>query len=283
MKQKFLCLILFFLFSFHFVWQSNGQDLITTSQGDSINCYITKVKPRYIHFLNKNAEGETFQSLISVDSVTYYALDFFEEPEINDEILAYEKSGTGVLITFDVAYSHRLGKVDASLPSGFAKQIKNGVSFSAQFGYLYSRTSGFGFQFNRHFSNADFSGTVLGSGTDKVKINFFDPAFYFQSKSEYSKTILISSFSIGYMGLDESLESSKSSDAVIKGSSLGIGYSGFLGGQVNDVIVLSAKLGFIYGSVSQIEINGQKVQLQGDKRENLSTLSFGASIGFLLK
>ena len=278
MKSR-LFTIVFFTFSlslfYSFGW---SQDLIATKKGDSINCYITKIKPDYIHFVMKGTDGKPLTTLIARNLVESYETDYYSESEISYDLIENNQSKSGVLISFDFAYSLRLGKVDSSIPSSFAKQLKNGTAFTAQVGYFYSNTGGFGLLYNRHSTSADF-----GSLTDKVRITYVAPVFYFQTASDMDKSVFTYGFSLGYLGFSEELKDSSQGFLSLKGSSLGVGIHFYLGGQINDVIRLSAKAAVIAGTLSELEANGQSIQLQDEQKENLSTFTLGASIGFLLK
>ncbi len=274
-------LLFFFLFSF---FSSVSQDLIVTQQKDSLNCYIKKVKPDYIYFLLKNSNAETINSLLPRDSVAYYEFNFFEEPELSQEVLKLEKKHTGVFLAVDFAYSNRLGSIDSNIPSSWAKQLKNGFAFSLQFAYFFSNTGGMGILYNNHSTNVEFSSTsTFGSGTDKVNISFIAPTYFFQHSSGISNFVFTSALSIGYLGFKETLTTTSNATLNLKGASLGIGYTAYIGAQLNDVVRLSAKAGVILGGLSEVEINGQNVQLPDSQRENLSTFSIGASLGFLIK
>lgn len=273
-------LLLFFSLSF---FSSVSQDLIITQQNDSLNCYIKKVKPDYIYFLVKNSNAETINSLLPRDSVVYYEFNFFEESELSQEILRLEKKHTGVFLAADFAYSNRLGPTDSSIPSSWAKQLKNGRAFSFQVAYFFSNTGGVGILYNNHSTNAEFSGTPFGSSTDKVSISFIAPTYFFQHSSGISNFVFTSALSIGYLEFKETLVTTSNPTLNLKGASLGVGYTAYIGAQLNDVVRLSAKAGVILGSLSEVEINGQNVQLPDSQRENLSTFSLGVSLGFLLK
>lgn len=279
MKPYLLKLTIFTINLFLVNTMSYSQDLIATKKGDSINCYITKVKPDYIHFLMKGKDGKPFNTVIARNSVAYFEVDYYTQSEVGNDIIKLQQSKSGVLFSFDYAYSLRLGEVDGSIPSSIAKQLKNGTSFTAQFGYFYANTAGFGLIYNRHSTHAV---STTSSIDDKVIISYVAPVFYFQNASDMNKAVFTSGFSIGYLGFNEKL-SSPQGGFNLKGSSLGVGLHAYIGSQVNDVVRLSFKASFIAGSLSSVVINGQSVQLPEDQRENLSTLSLGASIGFLLK
>lgn len=278
-SNNYIFFLSFFLLSF---FSSVSQDLIVTQQNDSLNCYIKKVKPDYIHFLFKNSNAEVINSLLPKDSVTYFEFNFFEESELSLEVLKLEKKHTGVFLAADIAYSNRLGSIDSNIPSSWSKQLKNGFAFSLQFAYFFSNTGGMGILYNNHSTNVEFSGSsTFGSGTDKVNISFIAPTYFFQHSSGISNFVFTSALSIGYLGFKETLTTTSTLN--LKGASLGVGYTAYIGAQLNDVVRLSAKAGIILGSLSEVEINGQNVQLPDSQRENLSTFNIGASLGFLIK
>jgi len=72
------------LFVAIFIGSGRGQDLIVTTEGDSINCKITKAEPDYIYFTFKH-KGEMRNTLLSVAQVKTYTYNYYSNSEVPSE------------------------------------------------------------------------------------------------------------------------------------------------------------------------------------------------------
>lgn len=78
MKKPFI----FSIILLSMVFKLQAQDLIVTTDGDSIHCKITKTTKEYVHFTFKHND-QIRNTLLSVDQIAAKEKDYFEESELS--------------------------------------------------------------------------------------------------------------------------------------------------------------------------------------------------------
>ena len=129
--------IILFIFTLYFL-SSFAQDLIVTTEGDSLNCKITKEAPDYIYF-TYNHEGEIRKTLLTFSSVRSYQKDYFEKSEIPQEKSRIKSKYPRIRLAAQGGWSYLIPKISdnlGSLLTNYMEELKTGPHFGFDFNYF---------------------------------------------------------------------------------------------------------------------------------------------------
>jgi len=282
---------LFVLFSITVLSSSlYAQDLIVTSEGDSLNCKITKIKAENIYF-TFNYKGEVRSTIIPVSKVVGYQRDYFQTPEVP----AWRVVGNSIYphfrVAINVGWSYRIAKIADDVPSDYKqylKGLKSGLNYGIDLSYYFSEQFGFGIQYCNNWSKNETNitatfpdGSVIdGIMSDNISINYIGPYFSMRLLDAKQKNSFLMDLGMGYTGYRD--------DAVIisafsmKGNCLGFNMSIGYDIGISKKFALGFKLAYLSGSLRQIEVfdgvQTETIQLDADSYESLSRIDL--SIGF---
>ncbi len=271
--------LILFLF---FIVVSNtlfAQDIIIKQAGDSIQCYITKVKRDSIYYKYWNLE-KIEDEVLALNQVKRFEYYFYEHYKTIVEEKT-DSSKVKVDISFGVGLSFRLGKMDPSISKENEADYRNGFNFTGRAGIIISDVFGFGIKYNQHGTKAG----VVGFQSI-VKIKYFGPYLLLQTKPINNIMVFSGLFGVGKLSYNEKLVESLSflsNTYEYNGSTTGIN----IGGSYN--LILSQHLNFsldvniITGKID----DGELVDKNGNITTNLpeesaSTFNFGFSFHLLL-
>lgn len=191
-----------------------AQDLIVTTQGDSLNCKITKIKEEYLYFSFMH-KGEMRSTLLPLSQVTTYQQNYFTVSEVAVErIPNYNEHGNWSLALHG-GYSYRLGAigdVDQGLRE-YLMQLKSGFCLGTNLYYYPIEEVGFGLKGSLHRAKASGYAYVLTPGgsykysdvSDNISIWFIGPSLglrYFRPNNEDSWIV---NCALGYVNYTDHL------------------------------------------------------------------------------
>ena len=138
LKTYFLIFVLFFSSKFLF-----GQDYILPEKGDTIKCYITKIKRDSVYYKFRASDNSIKDTSISKGSIKTYDIEYYEvyDKIVEEKPPKEKKAYFGM--AFGTGWSHRLGKLDSSIPDDKESEYSNGLYLRGQVG-LYFKNVGFG-------------------------------------------------------------------------------------------------------------------------------------------
>lgn len=256
----------------------SAQDLLVTTQGDSLNCKITKVKDDYVYFTFSH-QNEVRNTLLPKIQVKYYQYNYYGTSDVQlHQIAGYKPEFQHWRLAFNAGWSRRL----ASLPDGlnsqqteYLKKLKNGFNISADASYFFTEMLGAGLKYDLFKAS-----NTSSFGEDNIAITFVGPAFTLRLLNQSKTSSWYMNYALGFMGFkDRGKESGQ--PVTIKGSTLGftmdIGYDIAISKNWAAGIQLSLLSG-ILTEYDKTE-NGitQKVKLAKEQYEGLGRLNI--SIG----
>lgn len=260
-----------------------SQDLIVPIKGDSIHCYITKVKRDSVYYKTIVFDVIITNSLSQKD-INYFEYNYFENfVSIEEEEVRKSKN---ILIDFapGFGWSYRLGKLDPSFSKSDAKEYSNGIYFRGRIGVFIKKKVSTGLLLNFHKTNSrlpDFAGGI----NSKVNINFIGPYMWVQSKP-FNKNLSISGMiAIGKLTYKESVTSFSSFGAQsfsVNESTLGLNLGTSLVLLFSEISNLTIDFNLLTGKIKNGNIlNDFGSSVSSFDEENASTFSIGLTFRVL--
>lgn len=193
-------------------------------------------------------------------------------------------------VSLSGGYGYRPAKLNASVPSEFAsyaKKLKSGWVLDGAAYYFLNPKLGLGLHANRFASSnslADVSvtdiygNTQYGTMSDNISITFIGPGAAFRRTFHQGNTFLVGA-SLGYMGYLNRFEINTTQQR-IKGATAGyIAHAGY-DIRLSDHFSIGAKIAATTGILGQFTVDGNKVELDDENRENLSHIDITLGIRF---
>lgn len=147
---------------------ARSQDLVVTTEGDSIDCKITRVSDEFIHFSVFDKSGILLvRSRLPLAQVQYYEQGelFPEEDNENDKpgiaepnqenrIIIDEFDPATFRLAINLGYTYQFGGYEG-LPRTYQNQLKSLWHLGGEFNYFFSENIGIGAKYNHVFTNAN--------------------------------------------------------------------------------------------------------------------------------
>ncbi len=271
----------------------HAQDLIVTSEGDSLNCKITKIRADNMYFTFKHKD-EIRSTLLPLGQVRFHQYNYYQVSEVPaDKVL-----GNEIYPHFRAAitggWSYRVAKLAKNIPSDFEqyiKDLKSGYQYGLDLSYYFSEQLGFGFKYCNYRSKNEIDNVNVtlpdgssqyGKMSDDISINFIGPFFSTRLLNADKKNSLLMNLGIGYMGYKD--KAVLISDFLIKSNTLGlcwdIGYD--IG--LSENFAIGFQFSYMIGTLTQYKlsdgVNTQTVKLEKGNFESLSRIDFSVGLRF---
>ena len=267
--KRIFALFTFFIFSHILI----AQDLIVTTNGESLDCKIEKVDEDKIYFTYYYL-GQLKDSSIPRELVKKYKTNSLKTnqgigyPNVNNEL-------TYPIVRFAVnaGPSYRTG----SIPKGFSdevvqyiRKVKTGNHWGGDFNCLISETIGFGLKYNRfrstdqaeNISLPDPEGNILtGKIEEDVTISYIGPTIATSFFLEPAQSLFIANFSLGMLQYKN--KASFIDSYLLSGNNLGFSFDIGFDKSLTKNLACGIKLAFVGGYLSQLEMQ------KGTEKENL--------------
>lgn len=298
--------ILFTLFFLKTVVFSFSQDLVVTSDGDSIFCKINIIKNNVFH-LEVTKEGSLIKKEIHANEVKSYVFDYFiippkidvdfpifdndaiqesSERELHSDLIKQERFKSNFRISLDAGFARRLVSLSPQIPPDFHdfyNSMKNAIVLNGEISYFFRELNGIGVKGNSFISSGTIDVLVknsdnsyeFGELSNKIVIHTISP-FYTSRILTKRMNCFIIDFGIGYMKLIDNAEirtSTFTNTFKAEGRTLGLFWSAGYDLFITNRLALGIKASFLSASVSKLRIteNNQirTIQLPFDERESL--------------
>lgn len=182
-----------------------GQDLIVTTSGDSLNCKIHKERSGFVQFtyLNPSTNKPT-KTVLSSQKISSMKRNFYVNDELNPamkKMVNYQK----VRLNANIGYAYKLGISSANTPDeeAYERDIRNGYRFGGGIDIFFNDKNGIGFKFRQFNSRADIDievmfddnpdSTEIYAATEKLKIAQYSLLW----RRSWNSAVSNNSFNIG--------------------------------------------------------------------------------------
>ncbi len=270
-----------------------SQDLIVTSEGDSLNCKIIKINSDKIYFTFKY-EGEIYSTLIPLGQVRHYQQNYYKtaivskDKVIDNEIYPYFSAA------INGGWSYRTARLPDNIPHDFiqyVKDLRSGYHYGIDLSYYFSEHLGIGLDYYIYRSKNEIDNiyvirpdgtTQYGKMSDDISIDFIAPFFSTRLLNSNKKSSLFVNLGIGYLGYKN--ETTVITDFTLKGSTLGycwhIGYD--IG--ISDNLAVRFQLLYITGTLREYEFsdgfNKETIKLEEGSYDNLNRIDLSIGLRF---
>lgn len=276
---------------------TQAQDLLVTTNGDSINCKIVDEKGSFV--LYKILEGDSYVSrAINKQSISKSENGFYlRNPELaKNNSNSTSKKQKYSSTNFNIGYN-RLKLLDFYSSSGmevidkYNESLANGMGFNLELKRWFTKRLGIDIRYDLYSSKAleykmpytnPLGSTSYGPFSDKIKIHTFSPGFAFRTPiaNENNYLIINTSFDYNlyindftYLGTPGKLKSKR------YGYSFGMSYERVL--NKNFAIGLNAKYRISSLNKVGLYVNGDfdEIDLTEEQEISINRYSFGLYLG----
>ncbi|MEQ8903801.1 hypothetical protein [Ekhidna sp.] len=164
-----LLFFLAFTLAFHC---AKSQDIIVTTEQDTISCRITRITNEFIHFsvFDKRSGILLMQSRLPLTHIAYHnqakpednpsdpddEVEAIETRPIRDEdrFILEDFEPASFRLSLNTGYTYQLGGYQG-LPSSYKKQMQSLWNFGSEFHYFVSENIGLGVKYNHIYTHAN--------------------------------------------------------------------------------------------------------------------------------
>ncbi len=274
-------------------FSSQAQDLIVTSEGDSLNCKITRIKLDNIYFTFKHKE-EIRSTLLPKSQVLFQQYNYYQISEVPADKVVGNEVYPHFRAAINGGWSYRVAKISNSVPSDFkqyAKDLNSGIHYGLDLSYYFSEPLGVGFKYYNYKSKNKIDNiyisfidgqTQYGKMSDDISINFIGPFFSTRMLNTDKKNSLLMNLGIGYMGYKNNAV--LISDYTIRGNSLGLSWDIGYDIGLSENFAIGFQFSWMVGTLTQVEISDgsrtETIKFDKENFENLSRIDLSIGLRF---
>jgi hypothetical protein len=270
-----------------------SQDLIVTTQGDTINCKISKVNSENVYFIYRH-DLEIIDTVLNVTKIKTKQLNYFSRSEIPKDW----NKGIGKFKPFQISIegglSLEIARLVESIPkelTGYYQNLKSGYNIGGSVLFYLDETIGIGLKYQCFLSsnsieNVSFTDPLgrvhTGDLSDKLKISFFGPVFSTRYPFGKGQNSVYTNYFAGPIFYKD--------DAImpdpykITGATIGLGAEGGYDIEISPNFLIGFQASLLAGVIKSVKIvNGQKVQsitLEKGSYESLLRIDFSIGLRF---
>ena len=285
----------FFLFVFLcFCKILAAQDVIITTEGESLDCKIIKVDEEFIYYSYQYQE-QTMETLIHRDLVKKFKINNSKHHQSSSyTVIDNDKTFTILRFALNTGPSYRTGRTPKEFSEdvkGYIRKVKMGYHFGGDFNCLFSETVGFGFKYSRFRSTdkaesisfPDAEGNILtGSIEEDVTISYMGPSMSTSFFLEPAQSLFIANCSIGLIQYKN--RASFIDSYVLRGNNLGFSFDVGFDKSLSKNLACGIKLAYVGGYLTQVEMEKgnekETIMLAEEFYESLSRLDLSVGIRF---
>lgn len=270
-----------------------SQDLIVTSEGDSINCKITKLKKDNIYFTFKH-KNEIRNTLLPLSKVSFHQYSFFEKSEVPKDRIFGKQIYPHWRFAVNGGWSSHTAKISDQIPSDFkqyAKELRSGYHISGDITYYFSEPLGVGFKYLIFNSSNQLNDIFITypDGTRKdgimrndLSISFIGPSFSTRLLNASKKNALTMNMALGYMKyLDKQVVVDH---FTMSGNSVGLIYEIGYDIGISKNLALGFQVSFLSATMSQYDWNDgittKTIKLEPGEFESLHRIDLSIGLRF---
>ncbi|HAN79564.1 MAG TPA: hypothetical protein DCQ31_18280 [Bacteroidales bacterium] len=268
-----------------------AQDLIITSEGDSINCKITKVKNDFVYFTFKHND-QIRSTLLPKINVKAHIFNYYQTGEVPKEKVIGFENYKHFRFAVNGGYSYLTAKVAESVPADFknyVNDLKSGYNFGSDLTYYFTEPLGVGVKYYVLKSSNSLDDIYLqynngnvayGKMSDDLTISFIGPMFSTRLLNKNKSNAFIMNLSLGYIDYSNNktlIDKYKMSSGTM-GLSYDIGYD--IG--LTENLLLGFQISFITATLTEYDwfdgTTTETIKLEKGQFESLNRIDFSIGI-----
>lgn len=273
-----------------------SQDLIVTTDGDSINCKITKTKGDDIYFTFKYGE-DIRSTMLPKSSVAYYQNDYFSVSYVPHDIAALKQEYQRFRISARGGYSYQTARLASSINDDFRdyyKKLKSGYHIGGDISYYFTEQLGAAIRISLFrttnsigdiYVEDEFGNRTYGIMSDNLSVLFIGPQLSLRMPDRKKKNALIYKLGAGYMNYHDAKTIVTPFD--ITGNTVGL--SADLGYNIGLTknLALGFEISMMTGMLTSYELSDGlttwEAELTEGEYESLSRLDFSVCLIWTMK
>ena len=285
---------IFTLIALIFIGQTvYSQDLIVTTDNDSINCKITRTSKENIYFTFKH-KGEIRNTLLPFDRVKDHQTAFFQKSEVSNDRIKEHHNYQHLRIAINGGFGYETARIGDGVPADFkdyTRQLKSGYVLGGDLTYYFSEALGAGFKYYQFNSKNNLDNIYVednqgvrrfGRMSDDLSISFIGPTFSARLYNHSKSKSFIIGLGIGYMGYVNNkiiVDNYR-----MTGNAMGTSYDFGYDIELSKKLTLGIQLSIISGNLLQYKwddgITVQTINLKQDEYESLSRIDLTVGLRF---
>lgn len=259
-----------------------AQDLIVTSEGDSLNCQITKQRDGIVYFKFVK-DGQVKTTLLPVGKVTSIVQAYYALPDIPRNIVrkqvGYDKWRYGI----HGGYGYRIAKVSDQLSGqsrDYMKKLKSGYMFGGDIHYFPGEAIGFGIKYNinKHKRNEG------GDFNDNITMHYIAASFLNRFVLANPSNSFLLGMNLGFQSYKDKTLALGIDNMTISGNTAGLGVELGFDRKISRGSALHFGLGFTTATLYKIKVTQgyqiNTVKLEKGEYEGLSRLELVVGLKF---
>ena len=270
-----------------------SQDLLITTDGDTLNCRITKITGDYIYFTFSH-DNEVRNTLLPLSQVVYYKYKYFSYPGYAEETKTHGKDYPVFRAYIHAGWSYRTAKL-ADVPSGFEdyyKDLRSGYHYGGEAAYYFTENFGLGIKYNvLRTTNQmddiyiDNNGTrEYGKLIDNITIGFIGPLVGMRLLDKHKQNNFYINIALGYMYFKN--EATVVNDFLLTGNTIGFAWVFGYDIRISPGWAIGLQFSALSGTLFEFRYSDatqvQTIKLEEGSYESLSHINLSAGICYSL-
>ena len=265
-----------------FSGSTTAQDLIVTTDGDSLNCKITKQQDGFVHFRYLK-EGQSKVTLLPVKKINsiiqaYYPIPVTEKRTSVHHSQDYSKWQYGVR----AGYAYRTAKVSDQLNDeyqDYIKKLKSGFIVGGDIHHYISESLGFGLKYTLNKHKKDEGGDF----NDNITMHYIAASFLNRFILANQDNYLLLGANLGYQSYKDKTVV-LGYDVTVAGHRAGFGLDAKFGHKISPGAAILFGLSFTGATLTRIKAGSgsqkQTIKLPKDQNESLTRLELTPGLEF---
>ncbi|MFH0758450.1 MAG: hypothetical protein V2B15_14275 [Bacteroidota bacterium] len=261
----------------------NAQDLIVTTNEDSLNCQIKTITIDSLFFSFTNSDGVVFNTYMPQDQIKTYKRKFYARDGTSVRQLVAMKDLKNLWISVNGGLGYRFGEIDTRLSPEMHEYVEGllvGPVFGIDAALFLGYSSGIGLKYSRFISSNSMYNSVItnaegytfhGDLVDNIIIRYLGASYAARLLSLNTKHAFTGSFGMGYMGYND--EGELGDDFIINGKSMGVSMDIGYAFTVAENLAIGFQYTCLYGILKKFEAEyrgqNETVELDEDHYESL--------------
>lgn len=277
-KTLYLIFTLCCLSSLH----SFGQDRIITTDGDTLNCKITKENKEYVYFTFRHND-EVRNTLLPLNKIVSAEKSYYAYPDVSPaEYPGRVRDYSSFRLAVNGGWGYRIGKAPKGTKD-YVDKLRSGLSLGLDAHFFLDRLNGLGIEYFYFHKNSTYYALK-----ENTNIHFIGPSYCLRSSSKSGKNAFLLSAALGYSGYTNDAKGIPADGGTIDGKLSGgtFGTTFALGYDIgiSPKMALGIKVALHGANLTKISLksNGVKVttKLEEGEEENISTLNVTVGLRF---
>lgn len=236
----------------------NAQDLIVTSNGDSLNCKITRSKPNLNYYTFKY-EVDIKSTMIPIDQVVYSEYNFPADVD-NKTYPRWRLGLTG-------GWSTRTAKIHEDIPAEFeshAKELKTGYHIGGDITFYTSKYLGIGMKYDKYRTKNEtdvyvtqqlWPSSYMAKSSEDITITFIGPFVSGRILHGKNKNSLFANLGAGYVKYVNESSISFQQNITSTGNLYGLNFDLGYDISLSKRFAIGFQLSFLTGVLKKYEVN----------------------------